>query len=227
MAEAATPAPSGMDSAAEMERAAEEESFYHESALNAAWTGSRLALGGLSFLFGAFAFSYFYLRSIDSGGRWHGSGYHPPSVIMGTFIMFAVLVSAGLQYAALQRIKAGNKQQWQIGGLIALVLGVGAVALQIIELLFLPFWPGSSGYSSVFTGFYAAFLVIVLAAMLWLEMLLARSRFIPAISFVEQPPTYQEAFGVQRFQASLSAFTTVWNYLAAVAVLFWVLFYVI
>jgi len=63
--------------------------------------------------------------------------------------------------------------------------------------------------------------------MLWLEMLLARSRFIPAISFVEQPPTYPEAFEVQRFQASLSAFTAVWNYLAAVAILFWVLFYVI
>ena len=30
---------------------------------------------------------------------------------------------------------------------------------------------------------------------------------------------------VQRFQASLSAFTAVWNYLAVIAVLFWVLFY--
>ena len=31
-------------------RAAEEEGFYHESALNATWTGSRLAIGGLAFL---------------------------------------------------------------------------------------------------------------------------------------------------------------------------------
>jgi hypothetical protein len=30
---------------------------------------------------------------------------------------------------------------------------------------------------------------------------------------------------VQRFQASLSAFSTVWNYLALVAVVFWLLFY--
>jgi hypothetical protein len=71
------------------------------------------------------------------------------------------------------------------------------------------------------------FVVTLLVAMVWLEMLLARSRSIPAISFVEQPPTYVEVAGLQRFQASLSAFTTVWNYLAAVAVLFWVLFYVI
>ena len=139
--------------------------------------------------------------------------------------MAAVVVSAGIQYAALQQIKAGKKGLWQIGALTALVLGVGAVVLQIIELLFLPFWPGSSGFSSVFTGFYPVFLIVVLAAMIWLETLLARSRFIPTISFVEQPPTYTEAFAVQRFQASLSGFTVVWNFLAVMAVLFWVLFY--
>jgi hypothetical protein len=50
-------------------------------------------------------------------------------------------------------------------------------------------------------------------------------RPIPAISFVEQPPTYTEAFAVQRFQAALSAFTAVWNYLAVIAIFFWVLFY--
>jgi hypothetical protein len=42
---------------------------------------------------------------------------------------------------------------------------------------------------------------------------------------VEQPPTYAETFAVQRFQASLSAFTVLWNYLAAIAIVFWVLFY--
>ena len=56
-------------------------------------------------------------------------------------------------------------------------------------------------------------------------MLLARSRYIPALSFVEQPPTYTETYSVQRFQASLSAFFTVWNYLAVMAILFWLLFY--
>jgi hypothetical protein len=61
--------------------------------------------------------------------------------------------------------------------------------------------------------------------MLWLEMLLARSRFIPAVSFVEQPPTYADTYVVQRFQASLSAFSTVWSYLAVTAILFWLLFY--
>jgi len=206
---------------------AEETGFYHESALNAQWTGSRLAIGGLSFLFGAFVFAYFYLRALNSDGRWQGSGFHAPSAIWGAVIMLLVLVSAGAQYAGLQQIKTGNKRLWQIGALIALAMGIAAVALQISELLYLPFAPASSGYSSVFVGFYPVFLTILLAVMLWLETLLARSRFIPAIFFAEQPPTFEDAYAVQRFQASLSSFTLVWNYLAAVAVLFWLIFYVI
>jgi heme/copper-type cytochrome/quinol oxidase subunit 3 len=210
-----------------LSRETEEEGFYHEAALNAAWTGSRLAIGGLCFLFGSFVFAYFYLRSINASGRWEGSGFVHPSMVMGTVIMLCVLVSAGLHWAALQQIKAGNKTLWVWGASFALALGVAAVVLQIIELLDLPFWPGSSGFSSVFVGTYPVFLTVVFAAMIWLETLLARSRAFPAISFVEQPPTYKEAFAVQRFQASLSGFAVVWNFLALVAILFWVLFYVI
>lgn len=206
--------------------AAEDEAFYHESALNAAWTGARLALGGLTFLFGAFAFAFFYLRSLDSSGRWEGSGYHPPSMVMGTVIMLLVEVSAGVHYVALQRIKGGSKISWQIGGLVSMLLGLAAVAMQIDELLTLPFAPGSSGYASVFTGFYPVFLTTQLCLLVWLEILLARSRFIPAISFVEQPPTRAAVFTVQRFQSSLSAFSTVWSYIAILALLFWFMFYV-
>jgi heme/copper-type cytochrome/quinol oxidase subunit 3 len=204
----------------------EEQIFYHESAVNAVWTGARLALGSLTFLFGAFAFAYFYLRSVNSDNRWEGAGYVPPSMVLGTVIMILAVVSAGLHYGALQQIKAGHKRVWQIGALIALLLGLAAVAMQITELATLPFWPGSSGYASVFTGFYPVFLTAQLAVLIWLEMLVARSRFIPEISFVEQPPTHAEVFKVQRFQASLSAFSTVWTYMALMSLLFWVLFYV-
>ena len=220
MAESTTTGASGLS------RETEEEGFYHEAALNAAWTASRLAIGGLCFLFGAFMFAYFYLRSVNSSGRWMGSGYVAPSMIYGSVIMICLLLSAGVHYAALQQIKAGNKRLWQIGALFALLLGLAAIVLQILELLFLPFWPGSSGFSSVFTGFYPVALVIWLCAMIWLEILFMRARSIPAISFVEQPPTYSETFNVQRFQASLSSFTAVWNYLAVITFIFWVLFYI-
>lgn len=212
-------------SSTEIAAQAEDDGFYHESALNAAWTGSRLAIGGLTFLFGCFVFAYFYLRSLNSSRRWHGSGYVHPSVWIGTTIMLLAVISAGVHYFGLERIKAGHKAIWQIDALVAMALGLAAVGLQIYQLADLPFPPGSSGYSSVFAGFYPVFLTIQLAVLLWLEILLARSRFIPAMLFVEQPPTIPATFTVQRFQASLSAFSTVWNYLALVAVLFWLLFY--
>jgi heme/copper-type cytochrome/quinol oxidase subunit 3 len=146
-------------------------------------------------------------------------------MLLGTAIMLMILLSAGVHYFGLQRIKAGNKKTWQICGLIALVLGLGAIAGQIVELVDLPFPSGSSGFASVFTGFYPVFIVILLGGLIWLETLLAQARFIPAMSFVEQPPTYADVRTVQRFQASLSAFATVWNFLALMAILFWFLFY--
>ncbi len=79
----------------------------------------------------------------------------------------------------------------------------------------------------MFVAYCPVYLTIAFCAMVWLEILIMRCRAIPEISFVEQPPTYAEAFAVQRFQASLSAFTVTWNYLAAVAVVFWVLFYLV
>ena len=210
----------------ELDRAAEEAGFYHEAALNAAWTGSRFAVGGLAFLYGCFAFAYFYLRSVNSSGRWKGSGYHAPQIGYGVTILVLVLLSALVQYVGLQRIKAGTKSAWQAAAFVALLLGVAAVVLQIIQLLSLPFQPGSSGFSSVFTDTWPVLLVSWLGAMLWLEILVMRVRPLTPMSFVEQPPTYAEAFAVQRFQSSLSAFTLIWNFMAVVTLFFFLLFYV-
>ena len=207
-------------------RATEEAAFYHEAALNASWTGSRLAIGALSFLFGAFAFAYFYLFSSNGHGMWLPSSTRIPSNHYGEAITGLIVVGAIIQTVGLQRIKGGSKSNWLVTAVVALVFGLAAVALQIKELLVLPFQPGQSGFASVFVGFYPVALTVWFGAMIWLEILLAQARKIPAISFVEQPPTYQQAFEVQRFQSSLSAFTTVWNYLAIVAFVFWLLFYV-
>jgi len=207
-------------------RATEESAFYHEAALNAAWTGSRLAIGGLSFLFGAFLFAYFYLESSNGHSKWLPSSTTPPHAWYGAVIMALVVVSALVQTVGLQQIKAGRKGPWSMTAVVALVLGLVAVALQIVELLTLPFQPGQSGFASVFVGFYPVALVTWLAAMIWLEILVVRARSIPAIFFVEQPPTYSDTQTVQRFQSALSAFTTVWNYLAIVTFIFWLLFYV-
>jgi hypothetical protein len=224
MAETTAPPPAGLS------RAEEEAAFYHEAGLNAAWTGTRLALGGMSFLFGAFIFAFFYLRSLNSHDLWYppkSATFAPPEIWIGSLIVGLVLVSAVVQTLALQRIKAGHKAPWVQGAVLALVVGLVAVAVTIWELADLPFWPGSSGFSSVFVGFWPIYLTLAFAVMVWLEILIMRGRQIPEISFVEQPPTYAEAFAVQRFQASLSGFTITWNYLAVVGIVAWVLFYLV
>jgi heme/copper-type cytochrome/quinol oxidase subunit 3 len=206
---------------------AEEAGFYHEAGLNASWTGVRLALGALSFGFGAFGFAYFYLRSLNSHGRWYPDTLTPPHLWAGTLIMALIVASAVVQTAVLRALKAGRKTAWQRGAAVALTLGLAAVGLQVWELLTLPFHPGAAGFASVFTGFWPVYLFVALLVLIWLETLLMRARQIPALSFVEQPPTFAETFALQRFQAALSGFTVVWNYLAAVSVLGWVLFYLV
>jgi heme/copper-type cytochrome/quinol oxidase subunit 3 len=210
-----------------MTRREEEEVFTHEAALNAAWVGARLALGALTFVFGAFVFAFFYLRSLNSHGMWYPASFHPPKLWSGTLIMAFVVSSALVQSIALQSLKGGRKAPWMAGAPLALALGVAAVGVQLWQLMNEPFFPASSGFASVFTGSTPVLTVIVFCAMVWLEILIVSAIKIPEISFVEQPPTYAEAFSVQRFQARLSAFTVVWNYLAVVAFIFWVLFYLV
>jgi hypothetical protein len=207
--------------------AQEEASFYHEAALNATWAGARLAVGALSLGFGSFIFSFFYLKSLNSHGLWYPAGFKAPQGWAGALVMALIVVSAAVQTAGLQLIKRGHKAPWLASAAAALVLGLGAVGLQVWQLLNLPFFPGAAGFASVFTGFWPVYVFIAVAVLVWLETLIMRCRVIPRISLVEQPPTYAEAFAVQRFQAALSAFTVVWNYLAVVAILAWVLFYLV
>lgn len=211
---------------AAMSPAEEEAVFYHEAALNSSWTGVRLAVGALSFLFGAFVFAFFYLKSLNSHHLWYTGATHPQSSF-GVTVMVLFVVSAAVQTLVLQRIKAGSKSIWLAGAVVALVLGLVAIAIQIWQLAALPFWPGASGFASVFVGFWPVFVSVAFCALVWLEILIMRCRAIPQISFVEQPPTYAEAFAVQRFQAGLSAFTVTWNYLAIVAFIAWILFYLV
>lgn len=226
MAETTAPMPAGLS------RAEEEAAFYHEATLNATWTGSRLAMGGFSFLFGAFVFAFFYLRSLNSHHLWYptsinGVPFNGPGATLGLVIMLLIVASAAVQTLVVQRIKAGKKAIWIQGAALALALGLVAVALQIYQLASLSFWPGSSGFASVFVGFYPVYLTVAFCFLVWLEMLIMRCRNIDEISFVEQPPTYAEAFAVQRFQAALSAFTVTWNYMAVVAFIAWILFYLV
>lgn len=210
-------------------REQEEAAFYHEAALNTSWTGTRLLIGVVASGLGAFVFAFFYLRSLNSHGLWYPSGAQAtkPSMGVGTTIMVLILVSAIVQTLGLQRMKAGKRNVWLMAGVTAVVLGVAAAAVQIWQLTDLSFQPGGSGFASVFVGGSPVLAALVLGTMLWLETLVMQARCIPEISFAEQPPTFAEAAVVQRFQASLSACTLFWNFIAVAAIVLWILFYLV
>jgi hypothetical protein len=199
--------------AAALSRAQEEAAFYHEAALNTAWTGVRLLIGVVTSGLGGFVFAFFYLRSVNNYGLWHPAGFDGPQAWEGAVIVIAIVASAAAQSLGL--------------AVLALALGVVAVVFQVLQLMTLPFQPGANAYASVFVGGSAVFAVLVLVTMVWLEILVMSGRQFPEMSFVEQPPTFADAALVQRFQASQSAFTLFWNFLALAAVVLWVLFYLV
>jgi heme/copper-type cytochrome/quinol oxidase subunit 3 len=221
MADLASHGPAGLT------REQEEEAFYHEAALNASWTGSRLAIATAVSGLAGLIFAFFYLRSVNSHGMWYPSSLTPPKAWEGATIMGLVVVSAIVQMLGLQLIKGGKKSAWIGLGALALLLGLAAAGLEIYQLVSLPFQPGAAGFASVFVGYQPVIVTLILATMIWLEILLMRARHFPDISFVEQPPTFDEAADVQRFQANLSSFTLWWNFLAIVAIVFWALFYLV
>jgi MFS family permease len=210
-----------------LSREQEEDAFYHEAALNAAWTGSRLMVGIATSGLGAFIFAFFYLRSVNAHNDWYPAHFAAPKSWQGVLIMALVVVSALVQTAGLQLIKGGKKGAWLGLAALALLLGLAAAGIQIWQLTALPFQPGFSGFASVFVGAQPVLVLLVLGTMVWLETLIVRARQIPEISFVEQPPTFTETAAVQRFQASLSGFTLFWNFLAIAAIVFWLLFYIV
>src|SRR6266851_7506466 len=210
-----------------LSREQEEAAFYHEATLNTAWTGVRLMIGVVTSGLCAFVFAFFYLRSVNNYGLWYPAGFQGPKQWEGALIMGLIVVSAAATSFGLQQLKAGKKSAWLSTALAALVLGVAAIGMQVGELATLSFKPGDNAFASVFVGASAVFTILVLATMIWLEITVMNARRIPEISFVEQPPTFVEAAEVQRFQASLSAFTLFWNFVAVAAVVLWVLFYLV
>src|SRR5262249_330544 len=213
--------------AAELSRAQEEAAFYHEAALNTSWTGVRLLIGVVTSGLGGFVFAFFYLKAVNNYDLWYPSGFSGPSAWEGAVTMALIVVRAAAQSYGVQQLKAGKKAAWFPVATLSLLLGVAAVGFLIAQLMTLGFQPGASAFASVFVGGTVIFTLLVLATMIWLEILVMASRRIPEISFVEQPPTFVEAAEVQRFQASLSAFTLFWNFIALAALVLWVLFYLV
>jgi heme/copper-type cytochrome/quinol oxidase subunit 3 len=189
------------------------------------WVAARLGAGATAFFYLAFAFAYFYLRSVDTKAHWKIGSVHP-STGMGIAIVVVVVLSAAVARSGRgQRVPAG---------ILAIALGLAAVALQCIEYTTVGFGPASGGYASVFFGWTAMYSVAVLLAMYWLEVQVATAARAPGGAAVpaeltaggHEPPR-PPGVDADLAAASYEAATFYWMFLAAIGVLTWVVLYLV
>ena len=190
------------------------------------WTGSRLAIGIAAFAFASLAFAYFYLRSLNSENLWRPHGTTAPTGT-GAAVMAFTLAAAVMYVFASRRLRQGISVHWQVAGWTAVLSGLLAVGLQIWQLTDLHFFPGTSGYSSCFIGWASLNIAVLLGGTYWIETLLARSLRLSRALAQEGGSAGSPLPAARLLRANVEGAGYFWAFIALVAVLFWLLFYVI
>ncbi len=175
------------------------------------WLGARVLAGVTIMFFLSFVFAYFYLRSLNNGGRWRPAGLDPPQTY-GDVIIVLFVLSAGL-FAYADRA-AKRARAWLPAAGLALACGLAACIVQGFEYANLGFSPTKGGYASVFMGWTLLFTFFALIAMYWLEIVFATG--------VRQRRT-REAKAPQGIDAA----SFYWTLLVATGIVAWVILYLL
>ncbi len=176
------------------------------------WVGARLAVSSTIFLFLPFVFGYLYLATLNTGGLWRPGDLKGP-LGWGLAIMLTLLVSAGLLAWARSELAAGSESRFRWYSVAALVVGLAAVVLQVIEYTQLGFGPTDGGFASVFVGWTGLLAVVVLLAMVWLEMVVASSFRNGSLAPGSTSTDADAVFFYVAFLAILGSFTFAFLYL--------------
>jgi heme/copper-type cytochrome/quinol oxidase subunit 3 len=199
-------------------------------------SAGHLLAGATAFFFVSFVFAYFYLRSINSAGMWKPKGVDS-SIGWGTAIVACYVASAVLVRLGLVDHRALRRSQWRQKAGAALVVGAAGLVLQVVGWTQESFGPGSGGFASVYFGWTAFLFLFVLGTLLWLEMTLATSLRYREIETGAPGPG--EASGdrhrtghdirdpLSLVRAELVALSFYWTFLAGIAVLTWVVLYLL
>jgi heme/copper-type cytochrome/quinol oxidase subunit 3 len=198
-------------------------------------SASYLMAGATAFFFISFVFAYFYLRSVDNGGMWKPKGVDA-SVAWGTVVVACYVASALLVRLGLNDHRALRRGQWRLKGLLALLVGVVGLVLQVIGWTHQGFGPADGGFASVYFGWTAFLFLFVLGTLLWLEMTVATSfRYrktdgAPPPGHASGDP-HREAHDIRDplslVRAELVGLSFFWTFLAAIAVVSWVILYLL
>ncbi len=167
----------GTVSPAEAEANERDATLERASVRGAYWTGSRLFVALSAMLFGAGIFAYFYLHSLDNNTLWRSSGQRPSDFISVPVLVFAI-VGAALYWFYTWSLQSGrrtNSADWRVACGASAALFLAAGLLQFWGMRRTGFFPGSSGYASMYVALMPIFAIYCLGAAYWLETLLARS----------------------------------------------------
>jgi heme/copper-type cytochrome/quinol oxidase subunit 3 len=204
----------------------EEIAFELRAQEGALWTGGRLLIGIWAFAFAALAFAYFYLRSANNENLWRPHGITAPTGA-GAAIFALTVAGALLGILGVRRFRAGQALDWEVAGWTTILAALVAVSLQVWQLTDLPFFPGSSGYASCFIGWAALNIALLLSGIYWLETLLARQARLRRALREDGGTALSTLPAARMFRASQEGCAYYWGFIAVVATLFWVLFYVL
>jgi len=198
-------------------------------------SASYLLAGATAFFFISFVFAYFYLRSLNNGDMWKPSGVDT-SVAWGTVVVACYAVSALLVRLGLNDHRALRRSQWRVKGLAALIVGVVGLVLQVLAWTNQGFGPADGGFASVYFGWTAFLFLFVLGTLIWLEMTVATSfRYRnseggPAPGHASGDP-HRTAHDIRDplslVRAELVGVSFYWTFLAAIAVVSWVILYLL
>jgi heme/copper-type cytochrome/quinol oxidase subunit 3 len=198
-------------------------------------SASYLLAGSTAFFFVAFLFAYFFLRALDNAGMWKPSGVDA-SIGWGTAIVACYALSAVLVRLGLNDHRALRRRQWRIKGLAALLVGVVGLVLQAIGWTHQGFGPADGGFASVYFGWTAFLFLFVLGTMLWLQMTVAMSlRYARAEGGVPEGHAsgdpHRTAHDIRDplslVRAELVGLSFYWTFLAGIAVVTWVILYLL
>jgi heme/copper-type cytochrome/quinol oxidase subunit 3 len=199
-------------------------------------SASYLIAGATAFFFVSFLFAFFYLRSLNNGDMWKPSGVDA-SVGWGTVVVACYVVSALLVRLGLSDHRALRRGAWRLKGLAALIVGLVGLVLQVVAWTQAGFGPADGGYASVYFGWTAFIFLFVLGALLWLEMTLATSFRYRKVE--TDAPAPGEASGdphrdandirdpLSLVRAELVGLSFYWTFLAGIAVVTWIVLYLV
>jgi len=154
----------------------DEIAHLRKAVLGAHWTGSRLFVALSAMAFGGGVFSYFFLRSLNGNGLWRAPG-QKPSPFVAISVLVLTLVGCSLYFWNTRRLvnSRGTPTDWRVACVATILMLVLAAGIQFWGMSRLPFFPGSSGYASVYVAIEPLFGVWLLIGAYWVEVLLARS----------------------------------------------------